>query len=73
MVLVQNWPFFQLSFLSNIVQENVLYYILELKNNFLGYKNKNFKSKKIDIFPKSLVHGFGPKLGNFPTYFFSSY
>ena len=43
MVLVQKWPFFQLFFLDNIGQENVFYDILELKNAFLSYKNKNFK------------------------------
>ena len=46
MVLVQNWPFFQLFFLGNIGQENVLYDILERQNAFLGYKNKNFKKSK---------------------------
>ena len=30
-------------FLVNIGEENVFYYILERKNAFLGYKNKNFK------------------------------
>ena len=30
-------------FLGNIGEENVFYYILERKNAFLGYKNKNFK------------------------------
>ena len=43
MVLVQNWPFFQLVFLGNISRENVFYDILEQKHAFLGYKNKNFK------------------------------
>ena len=43
MVLVQKWPFFQLSFFGNIGQENVFYDILERKNAFLGYKNKTFK------------------------------
>ena len=57
MVLVQNCPFFQLFFLGNIGQENVFYDILERKNVFLGHKNKNFKSQKIEIFPKGLVHG----------------
>ena len=33
------FPFF---FLGNIGQENVFYDILELKNAFLGYKNKKF-------------------------------
>ena len=43
MVLVQNWPFFHLSFLGNIGQGKVFYDILERKNAFLGYKNNNFK------------------------------
>ena len=30
-------------FLGNIGEENVFYYILERKNAFLDYKNKNFK------------------------------
>ena len=32
--------------LANIGQENVLYAILERKNNFLGYKNNKFKKSK---------------------------
>ena len=124
MVLVEKWPFFQLLFLGNIGQENVFYYILERKEAFLGYKNKNFKksknghfskcpwfwsknghfsnfyfweiqarkmsftifqskktpfqaiktrstkSGKIDIFPKGLTYGFGPKIAIFRTFFF---
>ena len=69
MVLVQKWPFLQLFFLCNICQENVSYDIVERKNAFLGYKYKKFKSLKIDIFPKGLTHGFGPKMAIFPTFF----
>ena len=65
MVLVQKWHFFQLSFLGNIALENIFYDILEQKNAFLGYKNKKFNSRKIDIFPKGLTHGFGPKIAIF--------
>ena len=39
MVLVQKWPFFQLSFLGNIGQENVFNDILERENAFLSYNN----------------------------------
>ena len=47
MVLVQKRPFFQLFFfLGNIGQENVFYDILDLKNDFLAYKNKKFKKSK---------------------------
>ena len=69
MVLVQKWPFFQLFFLGNIGQENVFYDILERNNGFLGQKNKQFKSRKIDVFPKSLTHGIGPKMASFRTFF----
>ena len=67
MVLVQKWPFFQLLFFSNIDKENVFYDILERKDAFLGYRNKKFKNRKIDIFPKGLTHGLGPKMAIFLT------
>ena len=51
MVLVEKWPFFQLSFLGNIGQENVFYDILERKNAFLGYKKKEVpKVEKLTFF-----------------------
>ena len=40
-------------FLGNIGQENVFYDILEPKNAFLGYKNKNFKKSKNLLFSKA--------------------
>ena len=33
-------------------------------------KTRSPKSRKIDIFPKGLTHGFGPKMAIFPTLFF---
>ena len=30
------------------------------------------KSRQIDIFPKGLTHGFGPKMAIFPTIFLSN-
>ena len=73
MVLVQKWPFFQLFFFGSIIQENVFYDILERKNAIPGYKKKSSKSRKTDIFPKGLTHGFGPKMAIFPTFFFWQY
>ena len=70
MVLVQKWPFFQLFFLGSMGQENVFCDILERIKAFLGYKKRSSKSRKIDIFPKGLTHGFGPKMAIFPTFFF---
>ena len=50
MVLVQKSPFFQLSFLGTIGQENLFYDILEQKNAFLGYKKGRSKSRKENVF-----------------------
>ena len=61
-----------LFFLGNISQENVFYDILQRKCAFLGSKNKKFKKSKIDIFPKGLTHGLGPKMAIFPTFFFKA-
>ena len=35
---------------------------------FQAIKTKNSKRQKIDIFPKGLAHGFGPKMAIFPTF-----
>ena len=37
---------FPIVLLGKMAQENVFYDILETKNAFLGYKNKNFKKSK---------------------------
>ena len=75
MVLDQKRPFFQNFFLGNIDQENVFYDILERKKTpFKTIKKEGSKSLKIDIFfLKGLIHGFGPKMANFPTFFFRQY
>ena len=39
----KNRPFFELFFVGNIGQENILYDILERENAFLGYKNQKYK------------------------------
>ena len=69
----KNGHFSNFFFLGNIRQENVFDDILEPKNAFLGYKNKQSKSRKIHIFPKGLAHGFGRKKAIFPTFFFWQY
>ena len=66
----KNGHFSNFVFLVNKGQENVFYDILERKNAFLSYKNKKFKKAKIDIFPKGLTHGFGPKIAISPTLVF---
>ena len=39
------------------------------KAPFKAIKTRRSKSRKIDIFPKGLTHGFGPKMAIFPTFF----
>ena len=73
MVVVQKLPFFQLFVIGNIVYENRFSNILEGKNAFKAIKKRSLKSRKIDIFPKGLTHGFGPKMAIFPTFFLRKY
>ena len=68
MVLVQNWPFFNLCVLGNKCQEKVFYDILERKNAFLGYKNKKFKKSKNRNFSKGVSSRFWSKMGHFSTF-----
>ena len=46
MIFLKKGPFFYLFILGNIGQENEFYDILEQRNTFLGYNNKNFKKSK---------------------------
>ena len=69
MVLVQKWPFFQLFFLGNRVQEKVFYDILEGKNAFLNYKTKTFKKWKNSRFSKKVNPLFWSKNGHFSNFF----
>ena len=70
MVLAQKWRFLQLFFLGNINKGNVIYDILELKNAFLGYKNKKFKKPKNRHFSKGVNPWFSSKNGHFSNFFF---
>ena len=42
------------------------------KTPFYAIKTRSSKSRKMDIFPKGLTHGFGPKMAIFPTSYFLS-
>ena len=57
-------------FLGNIGQENVFYDILERKNAFLGYKNKNFKKSINWDFSKEVNPWFWSKNGHLSNFFF---
>ena len=67
---MKKWPVFQFYFLGNFSQENVFYDILEQKTPFKAIKTRRSKRRKIDILPKGLTHGFGPKMAIFPIFFF---
>ena len=58
---------FQTFFSGTIGQENVFYEIVEPKNAFLGYKNKNLENvEKLSFFERVR---FDPKIAIFPTFF----
>ena len=42
------------------------------KTRLYAIKKRSLKSRKIDIFPKGLTHGFFPKMAIFPTFFFQA-
>ena len=74
MGLVQNRPFFNPLFLGNIGQENVFYDTLQRKKLlFRVQEHKVQKSRKMDIVPMGLVHGFGPQLAIFQRFLFRQY
>ena len=53
MVLVQKWPFFQLFFLGNIGQENILNDILEQKKRLLRLKKEEVQTvEKLTFFQR---------------------
>ena len=43
------------------------------KPTFQALKTRSSKCRKIEIFPKGLTHGFGPKMAIFGTFFFRQY
>ena len=43
------------------------------KTLFQSLKTRSSNSQKIDIFPKGLTHGFGPKMNIFPSFFLRQY
>ena len=72
MVSVQKWPFFQLFF--QLIQSRKMFFAIfqNEKTSFQAIKTRSPKSRKIDIFPKGLTYGLGPKMAIFPTFFFQA-
>ena len=69
----KNGRFSSFYVLGNIAQKNLFYDILEEKTSFWATKTRSSKSRKIDIFPKGLTHGFCAKIALFSNFFFSQY
>ena len=61
---------FSTFFIGNIGQENIIHGILERKNAFLSYKNKEFKKLKNWDFSKGVNPWFWSKYGHFSNFFF---
>ena len=69
----KNAYFSNFFFLRNLGQEIVFYDILELKNAFLGNKNKKFKKSKNWHFTKGVNPRFWSKNAHFSKFFFRQY
>ena len=72
MVLVKNLNIFYLSILGKTGQNNTSHDILEGKNAYLDKKTRSWKTPKITIFPKGIVHGLCQKIGNFSIFLFEA-
>ena len=57
-------------FLARSTTKMCLMLLQKVKKCFQTIKNRNFKSRKIRIFPKGLVHGFGQKFEIFHVFIF---
>ena len=58
------------SFFSAIQARKMFFIIFQNENTpFQAIKTKTSKSRKIDIFPRGLNHGFGPKMAIFAPFF----
>ena len=74
MVLVQKRPFFQDFFLGAIQARKMSFTIFQNEETSLqAIKTRSLKRREIDIFPKGLTHGFGPKIAIFPIFFQALY
>ena len=66
----KNVHFSYFYFLGDTEQENVFYDILERKNDFLSYKNKNLKNSKNWHFSKGVNPWFWSRKGHFSNFYF---
>ena len=62
MILVKKLKFFHLSCLSKMDRKKVFADVVDKKEAFKDYKNDGVRKRKIEIFPKGLLHRFDQKL-----------
>ena len=62
------------TFFFQVIQARKMSFMIfsNKKTPFQAIKTRSSNSRKIDIFPKGLTHGFGPKMAIFPTFFFQA-
>ena len=66
----KNYHFSNFFFQAIYVRKMSFMIIQNQKKPFQAKKTTSSKSRKIDIFPKKLTHGFGPKMAIFPPFFY---
>ena len=69
MVLVQKWPFFNTFFQAIQARKRSFTIFQNEKTPFQAIKTTSSKSRKIDIFPKRLTHGFFSKMAIISIFF----
>ena len=69
----KNGNFFNFYFQAIQVRRMFLKILQNEKTPFQAIKRRSSKSPKLDIYPKGLTHGFGPKVAIFPTFFLRQY
>ena len=71
--IVQNMAIFPTFFLGNVGEKMSFTIFQKAKTPFQARTTGSSKRQKIDIFPKGLTYGFGPKIAIFPTFFFRQF
>ena len=63
------------NFFFSAIQARKMFFMIfqNEKTPFQAIKTRSSKRRKIDIFPKGLTHGFGPKMAILATCFFRQY
>ena len=70
----QKMAIFSFSFFQAIQAKKMFFTIFQnVKTPFQPIQKKSLKSRKIEIFPKGLTHGFGQKMAIFSCLFFRQY